>query len=462
MFLLASDLLGVSLWASVLVIGQQTAPIQPPSTQPATAAAHAVSPSQSAVRLPDEMIAPKALPLNEDVLSDDNASPPRPFDAAAFRSAVQQANAAMRSNEWAQAASHLNEALAIKPDSKEVAYNLGVAEFQQGKFPDAQKAFQQSGQNSTADLAARSMYNQGNSIYADAMSKLPALPPQADPNHPKAATQHQTPPIPAEELSQAVQQVDRALTHFKDAAAANPDDEDSAANAETSLKLLKELKELQQQQQQQQQQQKDQQPQEQKQDPKQDKSQQQSQDDSQDKAQQPPEDQQQDQKQDQKQKQQDKQSDQQQPSQGQSGQSNPQDKEEPQQSQDPQQSKDQPQQKPSKEQEKEQQEQQRQQSQKDQKGQQDHKDQQDPQDQQNQKGQQDKKDQPQQQTQPPQDSTKQSQSNPQGSAEPTDAPLSQSQVNQLLQVVRDKESQRISDKKAQQSRIRPTPVSRDW
>jgi Ca-activated chloride channel family protein len=119
-----------------------------------------------------------------------------------------------------------------------------LARFQQGDYAGAAKFFQQSAQSASADLAARSMYNQGNSLYAQSLKALPQMPAGAD---------GQEPPIPPEALQQAMQQVDQALTHFKDAAAANPSDEDSAANAESSLRLLKELRKLQQEQQQQQQ-----------------------------------------------------------------------------------------------------------------------------------------------------------------------------------------------------------------
>ena len=417
--------------------------------QGATPPVEPASKAAPALRVPDALLAPPAskdVPDEAPAPMSDGVTTPAPFDPAAYRRTVNAANAAMRAQDWKAASDNLQQALAMRPDSKEVAYNLGVAKFQQGDFAAARKLFQESGQNTSADLAARSMYNQGNAIYADAMKNLPKAPDNGKP----PAGAPQAPQIPPEELQKALQQVEQAFTHFKDASAANPSDEDSAANAETSLKLMKELKKLQEQQQQQQQN-KDQQ---QKQD------QQQSQD-----QQQQQQDKQQDQQKQDQQQQKDQQQQQQQQSQGQDQQSaskqdskqqdqkDSQQKDQQDQASQDQQKKDQP--KPNQaDQQKQDSKQQQQQN----------KDQQKPdQAQQNKpepkqaKPEDQNKDQSPQQAQPQQAEPGQSQG-----AEMKQGKMDRTQADQLLQMVRDKEKERNAEKKAQQAKIRPTPVDRDW
>jgi hypothetical protein len=412
--------------------------------QGATPPVEPASKAAPALRVPDALLAPPAskdVPDEAPAPMSDGVTTPAPFDPAAYRRTVNAANAAMRAQDWKAASDNLQQALAMRPDSKEVAYNLGVAKFQQGDFAAARKLFQESGQNTSADLAARSMYNQGNAIYADAMKNLPKAPDNGKP--PAGAAQ--APQIPPEELQKALQQVEQAFTHFKDASAANPSDEDSAANAETSLKLMKELKKLQEQQQQQQQQQnKDQQ---QKQDQKKDQQQkqdQQKQDQQQQKDQQKQQQQSQGQDQQSASKQDSKQQDQKD-----SQQKDPQD-----QAGKDQQKKDQP--KPNQADQQKQDSKQQQQQQ--------NKDQQKPdQAQQNKpepkqaKPEDQNKDQSPQQAQPQQTEPGQAQG-----AEMKQGKMDRTQADQLLQMVRDKEKERNAEKKAQQAKIRPTPVDRDW
>lgn len=421
------------------------------AAQGAKPPAEPASKGAPALRVPDALLAPPAskdVPDEAPAPMSDGVTTPAPFDPAAYRRTVNAANAAMRAQDWKAASDNLQQALAMRPDSKEVAYNLGVAKFQQGDFAAARKLFQESGQNTSADLAARSMYNQGNAIYADAMKNLPKAPDNGKP----PAGAPQAPQIPPEELQKALQQVEQAFTHFKDASAANPSDEDSAANAETSLKLMKELKKLQEQQQQQQN--KDQQ---QKQDQKKDQQQKQDQQQSQDKQQQ--QDKQQDQ-QKQDQQQQKNQQQQQQQSQGQDQQSaSKQDSK--QQDQKDSQQKDQQDQAGQDQQKKDQP---KQDSKQQQQQQQQNKDQQKPdQAQQNKpepkqaKPEDQNKDQSPQQAQPQQAEPGQAQG-----AEMKQGKMDRTQTDQLLQMVRDKEKERNAEKKAQQAKIRPTPVDRDW
>jgi hypothetical protein len=414
------------------------------------------TPKAPAIRVPDALVNP-ITPDETSEPAPTPETPAQPFDPAAYRAAVKRANAAVAQQDWPDAAKSLEEVLALKPDSKEAAYNLGVARFQQGDFAGARKMFQQSAQNAPADLAARSMYNEGNSIYADAVRNLPPIDPASKQGQPQQAST-----VPPEELQKAVQQVEQAFTHFKDAAAANPGDEDSAANAETSLKLLKELRKIQQQQQQQQQnkqqqdQQQDSKDQQQQQDQQQ-QNKQQNQDSKQDDSKQQPESQQSqsDSKSQQGDQQQQQQKQQQKQDQQQADSKNDQ---KPESKQDDSQQKDKrPETKPDPKQESDSKDQQKQDQQK--------QDQQQDQQQQN-------KQQPQQQQnkQPEQQSQQQAQASndpnaKQGDAQAAEASedrMDQTQADRLLQLVRDKEKSRNAQRKAEQARTRPTPVDRDW
>ena len=183
------------------------------------------------------------------------ADTPRDFDAAAFRAAVRRSESAMDAKDWSGAEAALQEALSLKPDSKEAAYNLGLAQYMQGKFQEAARRFEESAAGASsikdarasADLAARSMYNEGRARYGELLDMLSRTPPGG------ATPGGQQPGLPPEQLKEAIRLAQNSLTHFKDAAIADPTDQDSAANAETSLQLLKQLRKLEQQQQQQQQ-----------------------------------------------------------------------------------------------------------------------------------------------------------------------------------------------------------------
>jgi hypothetical protein len=365
------------------------------------------APKAPAIRVPDALVNP-ITPDDANETTQASEAPAQALDPAAYRAAVKRANAAVSEQDWPNAARHLEEVLALKPDSKEAAYNLGVARFQQGDFAGARKMFQQSAQNAPADLAARSMYNEGNSIYADAVRNLPPIDPASRQGQPQ-----QPPAVPPEELQKAVQQVEQAFTHFKDAAAANPGDEDSAANAETALKLLKELRKVQQQQQQQQQQQKS------------------SGKPSQDPNEAP---------------------------QSQPDQQNEQRQEPPSK---PQQSDSKNDQKPEPKQDASQQKDERPDTKPDPKQDSNSKDQQQQQQQQQQ---------PNEQQQPPQQGQQQAQGKKDASAKQGEGPgaeaveerMDQTQADRLLQLVRDKEKSRNAQRKAEQARTRSTPVDRDW
>ena len=419
-------------------LGMQSPPQRPPSaaTRTAPMAPPPASGGQPALRVPDAIAQPStALPEPEAGEAPQAESTRRSaFDAAAYRAAVSRAEAALRSEDWATAITQLQEALRLKPDSKEARYNLGVARYRQGQFADARKDFRESAQNSSADLAARSMYNEGRTVYQEVLRNLPKQDPDAAPG--ASAGPAQAPGMTPQDVQRAVQQVQQAFTHFKDASAADPTDEDSAANAETSLKLLQELKKIEQQQQQQQQQQDQQKQDEQKQDEQKKDQQQNKQDQSSSSQSQQSEDQQQQQQNQGSQGEQQSASKDSSPSSAQSQQDQPQQERRDQQGEEPNQP--QPEKEPSKQNQK-----------------QDASQQQQPDD---------SKQQPspsQVQQTPPDD--KHSAPNPQATpSEAQGGKMEKAQADQLLQMVRDKEKQRNAQKKEQAARTRSAPVDRDW
>jgi hypothetical protein len=416
--------------------------------QAPTASAASTAPKAPAIRVPDALVNP-VTPDEVGEPAPTPETPTQPFDPAAYRAAVKRANAAVAEQDWPNAAKSLEEVLALKPDSREAAYNLGVARFQQGDFAGARTMFQQSAQSASADLAARSMYNEGNSIYADAVRNLPPIEAAAQQGQPPQASS-----VPPEELQKAVQQVEQAFTHFKDAAAANPGDEDSAANAETSLKLLKELRKIQQQQQQQKQDQQKQ-DQQQQQDPQQDSKDEQQQQDQQQQSQQ--------QKQDSKQR--DSKSSESQQSQtdsksAQGDQQQQQQEQQPQEQQQQQQTESRNDQKPEPKQDSAQQKDGRPDTEQDRKKESDSKD---PQQRAEQQQPQPSKQQQQQQQQPANaNNDPNAKQGDAQTAEVSNDRLDQTQADRLLQLVRDKEKSRNAQRKAEQARTRPTPVDRDW
>ena len=176
------------------------------------------------------------------------------IDRAAFRDAITRANAAMQSGQYADAATAFADAMDADPTSAAAAYNRGVAEYRAGKLDDAATSFAEAAALGDAALAADAMFNQGNATYQSALRALEGEATDADPAGAAGAPQPAQPAAAQPDLAAATEAVSQALTHYKDAIAANPADIDSRANAELAHTLLKQLREMQQQQQQQQQQ----------------------------------------------------------------------------------------------------------------------------------------------------------------------------------------------------------------
>ena len=178
------------------------------------------------------------------------------IDRAAFRDAIARANVAMQSEKYADAAAAFADAMGADPTSAAAAYNRGVAEYRAGKLDEAATSFAEAASRGDAALAADAMFNQGNATYQSALRALEggagADPASAAQDSVGAAQDPAGAPAAQPDLKAATDAVQQALTHYKDAIAANPADVDSRANAELAHTLLKQLREMQKQQEQQQ------------------------------------------------------------------------------------------------------------------------------------------------------------------------------------------------------------------
>jgi len=167
------------------------------------------------------------------------------------RQLVASAAEAMEIEDYDRALDFYAQARDLLPDNAAIPYNMAVAQYRKGDYDRAAQLFNDALTLARdADLRTRSTYNLGNSAYAQSLKTLRE---QSDPTR------------AMDNLDNASKKLDEAMRHFRNALDADPDDEDARANAELSHRLLKQLRELQEQlqQQPQQQQQGDQQQQQQ-------------------------------------------------------------------------------------------------------------------------------------------------------------------------------------------------------
>ena len=122
----------------------------------------------------------------------------------------------------------------------EMIYNEGVAQFRAGELERARELFAFAAARGNAATAARSMYNRGTTRYAEAFKTMQGG--ETAPATPQSDTQQQT-----------MAALEEALRELKDAARADPTNTDARANAELTHRVLKDLKQKQDQQKQDQQ-----------------------------------------------------------------------------------------------------------------------------------------------------------------------------------------------------------------
>lgn len=141
---------------------------------------------------------------------------------------VDEANRLLDEGEFAEALAAYERAAEMRPGSPELAYNRGVAHYRLGDYAQAAELFQRALTPQDPALDARARFNMGNCGYATALQQR-----QVDPGA-------------------AIEALQEAIGHYRDALDLAPDDRDARANIERSQRLIEKLRELQQQQQQQQ------------------------------------------------------------------------------------------------------------------------------------------------------------------------------------------------------------------
>jgi len=217
------------------------------------------------------------------------------------------ANAAFERGRYDQALKGYQSAAKTLGESPELDYNRAAAQYKLGRHDEAANLFAKAALSPEPALSRRARFNWGNCDYAATLDALQSAAPDAG----------QMP-----DLAAAVERLESAVRHYRDALAAGGDDPSdqsvdraARANTERAQRLIEMIKEQQQQQEQQQQ---EQQQQDQQQDDQQEQDDQQQQQDQPDEQQenQQQDDQQQDQQQqagEQQDEQQDEQQEQQQP-----------------------------------------------------------------------------------------------------------------------------------------------------
>ena len=130
----------------------------------------------------------------------------------------------------------------------EVLYNLGVARFRAGDLTDAERLFRAAAERGRSEVAARAMFNEGTTAYAEV---LRALSPEAPEKAPGGDPEAMTGAAQEDPLAQAIARLESGLRILKDAIRADPANDDARANAEFAQRLLRQLRQQQQNQQQQ-------------------------------------------------------------------------------------------------------------------------------------------------------------------------------------------------------------------
>jgi len=226
--------------------------------------------------------------------------PPAP-PPASFSTIVREARAKLDAGDFAGAAERYAEALRARPEAAAAAYNQGVALYREGRYADAARTFSQAaeiaseGTRTDPVVEARSTYNKAASHYRATKAQAEAAERMLSSGGAKVLDGAQPPakePVDPEALKAAIEDAQKSLQGFKDAAFNDPTDRDARANAQQSLRLLRALEELRKQQEQQKQDQDQQQKQDQEQQQQQQQDQQQSKDQEQKDGQQQPQDQQ--------------------------------------------------------------------------------------------------------------------------------------------------------------------------
>lgn len=144
------------------------------------------------------------------------AAPLRAEDPTPPHELVAQANKALTDGDTTKALHLYDEADKLLPDTPEIAYNKGIAEYRKGDYTKATELFTKA--LSTQDLAldAKARFNLGNCAYASALEQK-------------------------EDLQAAIDKLGEAIVRYREALEADPNDIDARANIERAQLLIKYL-----------------------------------------------------------------------------------------------------------------------------------------------------------------------------------------------------------------------------
>jgi len=138
------------------------------------------------------------------------AAEPTPHDLVA------QANKALTGGDTVKALHLYDEAEKLLPDSPQIAYNRGVAQYRKGDYEKATELFTKALATRDLSLDAKARFNLGNCAYASALKMQSDLP-------------------------KAIDKLGEAIVRYREALEANPDDMDARANIERAQLLIKDL-----------------------------------------------------------------------------------------------------------------------------------------------------------------------------------------------------------------------------
>ncbi|MDG2207241.1 MAG: tetratricopeptide repeat protein, partial [Pirellulales bacterium] len=110
------------------------------------------------------------------------------------------------------------------PPNYESLYNQGVAAYRDGNYEDARQLFTRSTAVTDRQLEAKARFNLANCEYSEAVTRS------------------------SENPEEAIAKLETAISHYRGAIEANPQDPDARANAELAQLLIEQLKQEQEQQ----------------------------------------------------------------------------------------------------------------------------------------------------------------------------------------------------------------------
>jgi len=138
---------------------------------------------------------------------------------------VLQGNQALTSGDQVKAMNLYEEADKLLPNSPEIAYNQGIAQYRNGSYDKAAERFTKALTTPDPELDAKARFNLGNCAYSSALKNK-------------------------DKPEEALKLLETASGHFRDVLETHPGDTDARANLERAQVFIKQIKELQKQQQQ--------------------------------------------------------------------------------------------------------------------------------------------------------------------------------------------------------------------